>query len=208
MSDLFEFEKQLKSLVPLGPAIDRDELLYRAGYNAALAAINRAESDAKTLISLALPMQDTLPIQVAPSMQTSLPMQISQPSKTSWRARLCVAAAIFTALILGTLLGSQIESRRELVQQQPIENPIEFKIAQGEEPPLPKYIDENAQRDFAFASLNKPNYIDLRNRVLKIGMNAMPDYGIANAGPQSSKPQRTMTPFSYDMVSETGSTSF
>lgn len=199
-----DFEKQLKSLTPRESTVHRDDLLFRAGYEAALAAVSRGATNG-----------DAASCRVKEQTSSKEDIVVIEPRRmqlSPWMQSVAVAMLLLIGAICG-VVGWQIGERQTVARYEAIPNlmnqlnttgrraikPSTSKSGGKIEPLPPVYATDDDLRSL-FASSNEPNYIELRDQVLRFGVDVMPEsYSFAMPA-KSSKERKPITPLSYGAV--------
>jgi hypothetical protein len=201
MSDLHDFEKQLREFVPRMPDIPRDNVLYRAGYEAALADMVRSGGTAKSN---------------------------SQGWRRQIYVAASIVVALISGVLAGKQWG---ENRGELPRQVIAAQTVTPPVRQVEliEPTKPAEVVKPSEtqsaktsatksqtavlsvwesflpkiglkpQEFTMASNGEANYLDLRERVMKLGMHAMPNDSMLNSSPTIQHKTKVLTPLNFDL---------
>jgi hypothetical protein len=200
MSDLHDFEKQLREFVPRMPDIPRDNVLYRAGYEAALADVARGGT-AKAG---------------------------SQGWRKQIYVAASIVVALISGVLAGKQWGeNRSELPRQIIAAQTVKPPVRqveqieptkpAEVVKPSETPNTKTSVTKSQtavlsvwesflpkiglqsQELTLASNGGANYLDLRERVMKLGMHAMPNDSMLNSSPTIQLKTKVLTPLNFDL---------
>jgi hypothetical protein len=171
-NELKSLEAELAVLLPSTGTLHRNELMYRAGWEACAVA----------RVSLALP---------APGVPLALPVP-NKPA-ANWLWPLSTAGLLLVAVTLGLLLASRAEPESRVVY---VERPATAVVdnEQTKRPsaaiaPIP--VAQNSPFEFTTADLRRPrigdDYLSLRERVLAFGVEVLSPTDASPVSPAESR---------------------